>query len=86
MQALKQYFSSFIHENASNTITPDLEEMVDWIDDTLDDSFDLNDKFNSNDKSSNDSNDNIESGSENELVGGNFQIISKSNLSCFACG
>lgn len=52
LQALKQYFSSFIRENASNTITPDLEEMLDWIDATLDDhqSLDIEYKFNKSKK------------------------------------
>lgn len=41
------------------------------------DSFDSNDKF-----SSSDSNEN----SGNELADGKYQIISKNNLFCFACG
>lgn len=36
LQALKQYFSSFVHDKASNKIKPDVEEMLDWMDATLD--------------------------------------------------
>lgn len=42
---LKQYFSTFVHSNASNTIEPDTEEMEDWVEATLNDNENIEERY-----------------------------------------
>lgn len=36
LNCLKQYFSSFVHDQASNIIVPDIEDMTEWVKAVLD--------------------------------------------------